>query len=99
MPVRLQMRSESFLKKEEMNETFVEAYMVFKVAILQARAEYSNIKRNIDTIICSMKEASKNGADILLLPECFITGYELPMTYKGLLDAAISEPFIRDGQE
>ena len=56
--------------------------MIFKVAILQSRAENSNIKRNIDTIICSMEEASKNGADILLLPECFITGYELPMTYE-----------------
>ena len=56
--------------------------MIFKVAILQTRAEISNIKRNVDTIICSMKEASKNGADILLLPECFITGYELPMTYE-----------------
>ncbi len=56
--------------------------MIFKVAILQSRAENSNIKRNIDTIICSMKEAPKNGADILLLPECFITGYELPMTYE-----------------
>lgn len=56
--------------------------MIFKVAILQTRAEISNIKRNADTIICSMKEASKNGADILLLPECFITGYELPMTYE-----------------
>ena len=56
--------------------------MIFKVAILQTRADFSNIKRNIDTIICSMKEASKNGADILLLPECFITGYELPMTYE-----------------
>ena len=29
-----------------------------------------------------MNEASKNGADILLLPECFLTGYELPMTYE-----------------
>ena len=56
--------------------------MIFKVAILQSRAENSNIKRNIDTIIRSMDEASKNGADILLLPECFITGYELPMTYE-----------------
>ena len=56
--------------------------MIFKVAILQTRAEISNIKRNIDTIIRSMKEASKNGADILLLPECFLTGYELPMTYE-----------------
>lgn len=56
--------------------------MIFKVAILQARAENANIKKNVDTIICSMKEASKNEADVLLLPECFITGYELPMTYE-----------------
>lgn len=61
---------------------FVGESMIFKVAILQSRAENANIKRNIDIIICSMKEASKNGADILLLPECFITGYELPMTYE-----------------
>ena len=56
--------------------------MIFRVAILQSRAENSNIKKNIDTIISSMKEASESGADILLLPECFITGYELPMTYE-----------------
>ena len=56
--------------------------MIFKVAILQSRAENGNIKKNIDTVISSMKEASQNGADILLLPECFITGYELPMTYE-----------------
>ena len=56
--------------------------MIFKVAILQSRAENANIKKNIDIIIHSMTEASKHGADILLLPECFITGYDLPMTYK-----------------
>lgn len=56
--------------------------MIFKVAILQSRAENSNIKKNVDTIITSMEEAAKNGADILLLPECFVTGYELPMTYE-----------------
>ena len=56
--------------------------MTFKVAILQSRAENGNIKKNIDTVISSLKEASQNGADILLLPECFITGYELPMTYE-----------------
>lgn len=27
-----------------------------------------------------MKEAAENGADILLLPEAFLTGYELPMS-------------------
>ena len=53
---------------------FTEESMTFNVAILQSRAENSNIKRNIATIIRSMDEASKKGADILLLPECFITG-------------------------
>ena len=62
--------------------------MIFKVAILQSRAENSNIKRNIATIICSMKDASKHGADILLLPECFITGYDLPMTYEKSISCA-----------
>lgn len=61
--------------------------MFFKVAILQTRAEISNIKRNIDTIICYMEEASKNGADILLLPECFVTGYELPIPYEKVYPA------------
>ncbi len=56
--------------------------MIFKVAVLQSRAELSNIRRNIETIISSMEVASKKGADILLLPECFVTGYELPMTYE-----------------
>ncbi|WP_458457784.1 carbon-nitrogen hydrolase family protein [Pseudobutyrivibrio sp.] len=56
--------------------------MIFRVAILQFRAENTNIKKNIDTIIYYMHEASKNGADILLLPECFITGYDLPITFE-----------------
>lgn len=56
--------------------------MIFKVAVLQARSENANIRKNVDKIIMIMKEASKNGADILLLPECFVTGYDLPMTYE-----------------
>lgn len=56
--------------------------MIFKVAVLQARSEKANIRKNVDRIVMMMKEASKNGADILLLPECFVTGYDLPMTYE-----------------
>ena len=56
--------------------------MLFKVAILQKRATNAQIDKNIETIIETMKEAAKNNADILLLPECFITGYDLPMTYE-----------------
>lgn len=56
--------------------------MIFKVAILQKRAINAQIDKNVDSIIRAMKEAANNNADILLLPECFITGYDLPMTYE-----------------
>ena len=55
---------------------------MFKVAILQKRAVNAQIDKNVESIIIAMKEASENGADILLLPECFITGYDLPMSYE-----------------
>ena len=51
--------------------------MIFKTAILQMRSHNRNIEGNISTVIDKMEEAGRNGADILLLPECFITGYDL----------------------
>lgn len=59
---------------------------MFKVAILQKRAVNTEINRNVESIITAMKEAAENNADILLLPECFITGYDLPMTYEKSID-------------
>lgn len=53
--------------------------MIFKTAILQMRSTSRAVEKNTETIISKMKEASENKADILLLPECFITGYELPI--------------------
>lgn len=64
---------------------------MFKVAILQKRAINAQIDINIETIIETMKEATENNADILLLPECFITGYDLPMTY----EKSISDDDVR----
>ena len=64
---------------------------MFKIAILQKRPLNAQIDKNIDSIIIAMKEASENHADILLLPECFITGYDLPMTY----EKSISDDDIR----
>ena len=55
---------------------------MFKIAILQKRAVNAQIDENVESIIMAMKEASENHADILLLPECFVTGYDLPMTYE-----------------
>ena len=61
--------------------------MLFKVAILQMRSVNQTYEENIKTIIKYMTEAKKNNADILLLPECFITGYDLTIDY----DSAITE--------
>ena len=44
-------------------------------------------KENIKTIINHMTEAKESNADILLLPECFITGYDLTINN----DSAITE--------
>lgn len=56
--------------------------MIFRVAILQKRAVNAQISKNMESATEAMKEAAKNNADILLLPECFLTGYDLPMAYE-----------------
>lgn len=52
---------------------------MFRVAILQMQASGKDRAKNTEIILTRMKEASAGGADILLLPECFITSYELPI--------------------
>ena len=59
--------------------------MIFKVAVLQKRSLSKEMSKNIKTIISTMEYAAENNADILLLPECFITGYELPIENKNAL--------------
>lgn len=53
--------------------------MNFRVAVLQKRSNNREPEKSTNIIIENMKIASKSNADILLLPECFITGYELPI--------------------
>ena len=65
--------------------------MVFKVAVLQKHSANRAYEENIHTIIRYMTEAKENNADILLLPECFITGYDLTINN----EAAISESELK----
>lgn len=51
--------------------------MIFRVAVLQMRSANREIEKNREIVIRYMKEAKANQADILLLPECFLTGYDL----------------------
>ncbi|MGM9680826.1 MAG: carbon-nitrogen hydrolase family protein [Eubacteriales bacterium] len=54
--------------------------MKLKVAILQKKSLNRQLSQNTETVLEKMREAAENGADILLLPEAFLTGYELPMS-------------------
>ena len=54
--------------------------MIFRVAILQQQAQKGSVKENLKTVLTAIKTASEQRADILLLPECFLTGYFFPVT-------------------
>ena len=65
--------------------------MIFKVAVLQRRSQNRAYEENINTIIKYMTEAKRNNADILLLPECFVTGYDLTIAN----DSAVCEKDLK----
>ena len=58
----------------------------FRVAVLHKKSIGRLFKENTTIIVDEMKKAAKLNADILLIPECYITGYELPITKLGALD-------------
>ena len=66
---------------------------IFKVAILQRNALVCDYQGNIDCIIEQMHKSANLNADILLLPECFITGYQLPIENEQALDD--HSPFLQ----
>ena len=65
--------------------------MILKIAVLQMRSVDRTYDENIKTITDNMAKAKRSGADILLLPECFITGYDLTINN----EAAISESELK----
>ena len=50
--------------------------MKLKVAILQMKSLDRQYQKSTQIVLDKMREATENGADILLLPEVFLTGYE-----------------------
>ena len=43
------------------------------------RSAAGALERNTQTVLTAMKYAAAQGADLLLLPECFLTGYRFPV--------------------
>ena len=67
--------------------------MKLKVAILQKKSLDRQYARSTEIVIEKMKEAAEHNADILLLPEVFLTGYELPMNNEEAL--ADGNPYLQ----
>ena len=65
---------------------YMENTHLFRVAILQKHSYGRDYDANTRLIIDEMKRAAKNRADILLIPECFITGYNLPVDNAQAID-------------
>ena len=73
--------------------------MTFRVAVLQMRSVNREYERNIKTIIKYMSDAKQNGADILLLPECFITGYDLTIDHASAITENDLAPLCEKAKE
>ena len=73
--------------------------MTFRVAVLQMRSVNREYERNIKTIIKYMSDAKQNGADILLLPECFITGYDLTIDHASAITENDLAPLCENAKE
>ncbi len=56
-----------------------------KVAIVQYNTAVPDIGKNTETALKFIKEASDNGADLVLFPECFLTAYAPPDICEELL--------------
>lgn len=47
----------------------------FKVAAVQTYSEMDRAKLNLDTVLRNIREAAKNGAKLIVFPECMNAGY------------------------
>lgn len=65
----------------------------FKVALVQSKSIYMDSDANIKKGIKFIREAKELGADVVLFPECWITGYDFPNEegYAKWLDCALNE--------
>ena len=73
--------------------------MILKVAVLQMRSVDRTYDENIKTITDNMAKAKRSGADILLLPECFITGYDLTIDNAHAIDEADLAPLCKKARD
>ncbi|MGF7059701.1 carbon-nitrogen hydrolase family protein [Brassicibacter mesophilus] len=70
---------------------------LFKIAIVQEKRDSYDCKINTEKGLDIVREAKKLGADIVLFPECWITGYEFPDVDKTLsLEEIVQLPMYKE---
>lgn len=57
---------------------------IFKVGIVQENSKPFDCKFNTEKGLSAIRRAKEQGADIVLFPECWITGYEIPEINKDI---------------
>lgn len=65
--------------------------MHLKMAVLQQRPQDRQYEANTGIVLARMEQAAAAHANILLLPEAFLTGYALPMGNEEALPGAPGE--------
>lgn len=58
----------------------------FKIGVAQLLSDNGNLEENTNKALFYMKQASKEKVDLLLFPECFLTGYHFPISTREILD-------------
>ena len=61
---------------------------MYKFAIVQHRSLPGKTKENTDCAVQLIRQAAENGADLVLFPECFLTGYAFPDVCRSRQDDA-----------
>ena len=51
---------------------------MYKIAIVQHRSLPGQVQKNTDFAVQLIRRSAENGADLVLFPECFLTGYAFP---------------------
>lgn len=67
--------------------------MKFKIALLQMNSLNRRYQESTEIVLEKMREAAAEGADLLLLPEVFLTGYVLPFHNQEALEE--DNPYLR----
>lgn len=55
-----------------------------KIAVVQHRSKRADIEANTECALRFIEEGKRNGADFVLFPECFLTGYYAPQVCREL---------------